>query len=242
MRPGPSDAIASASLRSCRVSAADKAAPSGLATWLSYRGLVVIPMLFLAGCCSEGCTPAVEQTSEEATVGVSEPLASRSVSSDGVEFRALVLQQWTIPARGSEQAIELKLEIANRSPAEVQLNLIDTIKLRLSPAGGNPLAFQGGRNGLTANSGSLAIAAGKTHEVKLPARLSWSSDGASLRLIGSDDTGATWHIDGLKPGKYALSFEYENSTKSPNYGAGQWIGSVKTPSLDIEVQSLEDRL
>jgi hypothetical protein len=66
-------------------------------------------------------------------------------------------------------------------------------------------------------------------------RLEWPKDGTGLRLGGEDPGGLAWHCDGLRPGRYALSFRYENTNGRKTPGTALWTGKATTEEVTFEI-------
>jgi hypothetical protein len=107
----------------------------------------------------------------------------------------------------------------------------------LTTAEGESLFFDGGSNALKAGGMfSEAVAPNESLILWRRAELQWLDEDQSLRLIGSDDLGGTWYIDGLSHGKYMLSFEYRNRLDDKEDTGRVWRGRVHTVPLQITIR------
>ena len=71
------------------------------------------------------------------------------------------------------------------------------------------------------------------------AKLYRDVDGKVLSLNGVDGFGGFWKYDGLRPGKYLLSFKYISDGTTIDGGVPYWKGNVKTESVTIEIKEAE---
>src|SRR5262249_62387815 len=87
---------------------------------------------------------------------------------------------------------------------------------------------------------------GESQSVLWNGRLVRDQDGQLLRLSYVDNTAGNWHFVGLSPGKYRLSFQYENTAKgladflkvrpvllAP--GQSFWLGKAATGEVEFEI-------
>ena len=184
-----------------------------------------------------------------AAVPTTQPIAAATdpVRENGIEFQAVVQARWPIPAAGEKTEIQLGLKVTNRTEKVVQINLFDTVQIVLKDATGRSLPIQGGRDRTTYPDPRI-LAPAEAGTIARNASLEWLKNGDGLRIIGRDGTGGIWYIDGLKAGKYALSFEYENTEQMvrdlPNRPAPHaidlkagpyWYGKVKTKEAEVEI-------
>jgi hypothetical protein len=89
----------------------------------------------------------------------------------------------------------------------------------------------------------LSLDAGKTATVKGCAQLSSYRTGSSLRLVWEDEFGTVSEIEGLKPGKYLLRFQYNTRYHADRWTwvkeSGAWLGDVRTAEVPIEIVDLK---
>jgi RNA polymerase sigma factor (sigma-70 family) len=160
---------------------------------------------------------------------------SKELVIHSVVFRAYVQGQCQAPAAAGDSCpIDLGLHITNATGRLLTFKLMDTVWPVLKTADGKELKMDGGRD-VTRPYPPITLDAGKSADVSRAGRLEWPKDGTGLRLGGTDPSGFVWYFDGLKPGKYALSFRYENSDeKSP-----EWVGQATTEEVVFEILPAE---
>ena len=160
---------------------------------------------------------------------------SQAVDMGQASFVAEADAIWRIPAPSAASDVNLALRITNRSDDVLRFPL-DVVRIDLMGSDGVPLRIDGGRDGLKAGGPfSKLVAPGESLVISRRGRLERRLD-RILRLIGSDNLGGVWYFDGLRPDRYILNFEYENHAIDPAEGPEVWIGQVRTPALEIEVQ------
>jgi hypothetical protein len=184
-----------------------------------------------------------------AALPTTQPIMATSdpVRENGIEFQAVAQAHWPVPAAGEKSDIQTGLKVTNRTERVVKVNLFDTVRIVLKDSAGRSLPLLGGRD-RTTYPDPLVLAAGESKTIARNAALEWLKAGDGLRLIGQDGTGGVWYFDGLKPGNYTLSFEYENSEQMvqnlPNRPAPHaidlkagpyWFGKAKTKEAAVEI-------
>ncbi len=179
---------------------------------------------------------------------------SKPTRVNGAEFTAFATAQWVAPARGATQDVELGLRVTNISDKEEDFSLTNLDAASLALPTQDALQWRGAASlALSREDGEIlpcrydcsgsspagyaSLGAGKDATVPywtVPynGRLAWSDDAKTMRLSGTDDSRSHWWFDGLRPGKYLLTVEYEN-TKAGAY----WQGKVKTEPVDFEIVS-----
>jgi RNA polymerase sigma factor (sigma-70 family) len=177
--------------------------------------------------------------------------AAKPQRASRVEFQAVISAKVTVPNSAQDswevvpgpgakvkmdganlsgaQPFDLGLRITNHGKEPLSFNLFDTIRPALQSAGGKVFRGSGGHNG-TGKVSPLSLGPGEGKTVRWRARLEWLKGGKSLRLRWSDGTFWLWYFDGLVPGKYVVSFTYEN-TKGPFF----WLGKAKSNSAAFEL-------
>src|SRR5262249_42217148 len=128
---------------------------------------------------------------------------------------------------------DLGVRLTNRGDKTLTFSLFDTIRPMLKTADGKALRVDGGRDA-TRRVEPIVVAPGKSETVRWRARLESLKDGKSFRLGWTDGTGMLWYFDGVRPGKYLLRFEYDNSKKDRF-----WSGKATTNDVEFEVAAPE---
>ena len=160
-------------------------------------------------------------------------LQSKPVRVNGAEFTVRATQQPVVPAAGATRDVELGLRIFNAADHPFMLERMDAVTLYLTPPDGKAQAWTYERL-RTREVPPVTVDAGKYVVLAYPCRLAWSDDGKTLSLGGTDDSAGHWHFDGLRPGKYQLTVEYdvgERAEGRPN----PWIGKVRTEPVELEI-------
>jgi RNA polymerase sigma factor (sigma-70 family) len=158
---------------------------------------------------------------------------SKAATVNGVEFRAYAPKECPTPAAGESQPVELGLRITNTTDKPLTFKMFDATWPTLKTADGKELKMSGGRD-VTRPYPPLTVEAGKSADVPRPGRLEWPKGGPGLRLSGTDPSGFLWQFDGLRPGKYLLSFRYEYESddgKAPPF----WRGKATTEEIAFEI-------
>ncbi len=164
-----------------------------------------------------------------------QPASGQPVVAGGVRFEAWAESAWRVPARGEQTNVALGLRVTNNADEPVRFFLLDTLKLELTAADGEPLRFEAGRD-VTRKFASLSepVAPGKSLLIRRDASLRWTSGGdGALRLEGSDGAGGIWYFDGLREGTYRLAFAYASDRTHVGKTGGIWKGTVVTPPVDV---------
>jgi RNA polymerase sigma factor (sigma-70 family) len=162
-----------------------------------------------------------------------------------VDFQATAEAKCLTPAPGGQEPLDLSLRLTNRSDRPLLFNLSDTLWPVLRSADGTSFKRDGGRWG-TSPAPPVLVGPGKGAMVVGRAHLEWLPDGKSLRLVYPDGSGGGWYFDGLVPGKYLLSFAYENSEETLatflrarptklEEGQSFWTGKVTTNEVEFEI-------
>jgi RNA polymerase sigma factor (sigma-70 family) len=190
---------------------------------------------------------------------------SKPAAVNGVEFRAYVQGQVQAPAAGGwlnaidlahlnasdvaekiqvanfngipeSKAIDLGLRVTNATDKALTFKLTDAVWPVLKTADGKELRMSRGRE-VTGPCPPIAVDAGASADVSRDCDLQRPEGETDLRLSGPDATGFLWCFDGLKPGKYALSFRYQND--DPGTDQAFWVGKATTEEVTFEI--LDDR-
>jgi RNA polymerase sigma factor (sigma-70 family) len=188
-------------------------------------------------------------TSNEAIVqvlgkaGVAE---SQAVRVNQVDFQTAVEQKCPVPAVGGRQHLYLGLRITNQSGKPLLINVYDTLRPMLQAADGKAIPTQWGQRLRSFVPAPVLVGPGKTETVLRCPSLEWLPDGKTLRLKGPDGAGGFWFVEGLRPGKYLIHFEHENTADTqavllrslqprPAEGQSYWMGKVVTRAATFEI-------
>jgi RNA polymerase sigma factor (sigma-70 family) len=155
---------------------------------------------------------------------------SEPVRAGGVDFQAVVQGKVTAPAPGGTEAVDLGLRITNRGAKPLVFSLFFTVQPVLRSADGK--MFGRGRRSHQVYH-RVQVDRGESKTFYRRARLEWRKDG-TLRLVTVDGVGLVWWFDGVRPGKYWLSYKYENATPKER-GQPLWVGSVTTREAAFEI-------
>jgi RNA polymerase sigma factor (sigma-70 family) len=155
---------------------------------------------------------------------------SKAVRAGGVDFQAMVQGKIIAPAPGGTEAVDLGLRITNHGDKPLVFSLFFTVQPILRSADGKMFG-----RGKRSHQGGFRINVEKRESETFyrRARLEWRKDG-TLRLVAVDGVGLVWWFDGVKPGKYWLSYKYENATPSEG-GQPLWVGSATTQEAAFEI-------
>jgi RNA polymerase sigma factor (sigma-70 family) len=195
---------------------------------------------------------AFEIVSPEKKATISDKAKFKSVSVNQVDFQAVLETQWSVPAPGGQQVVDLGLQMTNRSTRTLLVNSYHTLRPGLKSADGKLFPVM---NGVTFRSGfplPLLLAPGKTTTIRPRAHLDWLKDGKSLRLIAYENSGRVWYFEGLQPGKYFFDFGYENTealqAKNNSFASVQlkegqsfWFGKVTTKAAAFAIVSPKEQ-
>jgi hypothetical protein len=173
-----------------------------------------------------------------------DPLASsKPVRASEVEFRAVIEPKCPAPAKGAERAIDLGFRISNptRSALLFDLNRLEAI---LKTADGIQIE-QKGFSKDSAFAAPVQLEPGASRTVLWRGTLDHPAEVDAPRLRYVDGTAFGGIFEGLKPGKYRLSFRYEVTEQSKNtietlYGKTPkelltWTGTVTTDEVAFEI-------
>jgi hypothetical protein len=171
---------------------------------------------------------------------------SKAIEVRQVEFRTVVEQKCPVPPAGGRQHLYLGLRLTNRGQAPLLFNRYDTLRSALSSADGTALEVKMGQRLRSYIPAPVLVAPGKTETVLRSPQLEWLPDGKTLRLKGPDGAGGFWYADGLRPGKYLVRFEYENTPETqarlprssrfqPGPGQSFWLGKATTYVVAFEI-------
>jgi hypothetical protein len=173
---------------------------------------------------------------------------SRAVRVNGVDFQAVADPKYVLPLPGERRPFDVGLRITNAGKKALLFNLYDTIRPTLRSADGKVIKGIAGVRFRTAIPRPILVGPGKTETVWRRAHQTWTTDRARLLLLIPDGAGGAWNFDGLRPEKYKLSFEHENTEaalakflrlprKKEAFEQGQpfWMGKVVTSEVEFEV-------
>jgi hypothetical protein len=164
----------------------------------------------------------------------------------GVEFQAAAEPKFVSPRQG-KRAVNYGLCITNRTTTVLNFNLFDTRGIWLRNEAGESMECWYEREE-TSYTSPTRVAPGKTATVLDNAYVT-SGPGDELRLFGYE-SGGEWSFDGLRPGKYYLSFGYHNTeemvtefyrtpltTLTARKLRSFWYGEVRTKEVEIEIMA-----
>ena len=167
---------------------------------------------------------------------------SKPVLVHQAEFVAVTAKEWSNRNGGGhgEDPLEVQLRITNRSAGDLLFNLFDTFAPILKDAEGNKMQATGGRDG-TRVPKPVLISPGTSYCLCRAAKLMRDRDGRTVSFVYEDGTGAVVIYRQLRPGKYRLSFSFQNEEKealaqSKRWGGlPVWAGNVTTQEVEFEV-------
>lgn len=148
---------------------------------------------------------------------------SKAVRVNGTEFRAVVQSRLRIPAPGEERDLKFGLLVRNTSDKSVVI--ANAIRFTVTAANGKHLLFSDSGKEENPHSWFRVIGRGEELVCSASASLEWAPDGQVLRLTGCNGTDTGWWFDGLGPGEYFLSAEYESKS----------VGKVKTEPVRFTI-------
>jgi hypothetical protein len=61
-------------------------------------------------------------------------------------------------------------------------------------------------------------------------------DGKTMTLAWADHTGQVWHVENLKPGRYAVRYVIRAEKGAPSEYISYWIGELRTPAVMVEIK------
>jgi hypothetical protein len=166
---------------------------------------------------------------------------SKAVRVNRVDFRTVVESSMRVPAVGTAWPFLLGLHVTNTS--DKPRTFYSGTRFSITGPDGKPLKMGGGTDRrpldpVTVEPGKAVTLPG---HVPYEAALQWTPDGKTLELrtagrggSWADQTGFGWSIEGLKPGRYLLSGEYELK-ESPDPAKPVWLGKVKTQAVAFEI-------
>jgi RNA polymerase sigma factor (sigma-70 family) len=171
---------------------------------------------------------------------------SPAVRANEVDFQTVAEAKCPLPAPGGKQPLYLGLRITNRGAAPLWFNKYDTLRPALTTADGREVPFRGGQRLRSFVPAPVLVGPGKAETVLRCPYLEWLPDGKVPRLRGPDGAGGFWYFDGLRPGKYRVRFEYENTEarqallrlaqgERPGPGQRFWLGKVTTAAAEFEI-------
>jgi RNA polymerase sigma factor (sigma-70 family) len=155
---------------------------------------------------------------------------SKPVRVGGVDFQAVAHGKIIAPAPGGTEAADLGLRITNHGVKPLVFSLFFTVQPILRSADGK--MFGRGRRSHQAYL-RINVDKGESKTFYRRARVESRKDG-TLRLVAVDGVGLVWWFDGVKPGKYWLSYKYENATPTER-GQPLWVGSATTQEAAFEI-------
>jgi RNA polymerase sigma factor (sigma-70 family) len=159
---------------------------------------------------------------------------SPPVTVNGVEFQAVIDPTCVVPPPGGRQRVQLGVRCTNRGDRQVLLHLGNLFMPAVQALDGSALVLSYGRNGSRV-PGVLVIEPGRSETVLLNGTLVREKDGPGLRLEGSDPSGGSWSVRGLRPRKYRLSVRYSNTLPTDAVARRCWVGEVTTNEIDFEI-------
>jgi hypothetical protein len=155
---------------------------------------------------------------------------SKPVRAGRIDFQAVAQGKIIAPAPGGTEAVDLGLRITNHGVKPLVFSLFFTVQPILRSADGK--MFGRGRRSHQVDF-RINVDKGESKTFYRRARLEWRKDG-TLRLVAVDGVGLVWWFDGVQPGKYWLSYKYENATPKER-GQPLWVGSATTREAAFEI-------
>src|SRR5262249_261665 len=143
------------------------------------------------------------------------------------------------------QTIDVGFRLGNRGDKPLAFNLFETLRPALKSADGKTVE-RGEVRKRTAPPPPVVVGPGKTETIVRQARLVWTGPGKTMSSIIPGVSDGAWQFGGLVPGKYLLSFEYDNSEEllaqflrhRPTVleeGQSFWTGKVVTNDVEFEI-------
>lgn len=167
--------------------------------------------------------------------------ASQTVHVNGLDFQMVAATTWVVPTDKTPTTVPLSLKITNPSDKDMRLTVYGSPRVTLKDDTGKALACGGGCDGTRAMEPPLLVAKGQSVTIDRTARFGPDPrNPGTWQLLGSDETGAWWQFDALKPGKYTIGMTYENTrdTEMAAENAAQppiWVGKAVTKELAVEI-------
>jgi hypothetical protein len=138
------------------------------------------------------------------------------------------------------------VRVTSAADKTLLFNLYDTLEPVLRSADGKVFPRAAHVRKRTAPAPPVIAGPRKAETILRRARLEWLPGGKTLRLTGPDGSGGGWYFDGLVPGKYLLSFSYENTEatlaqflrarpRALAPGQSFWLGKVTTNEVALEI-------
>ena len=180
--------------------------------------------------------PPTVSTCEFAVTG-GDRRESKAVRANGAEFTAFITARLPAPPRDGARDVEIGLRIANVSDHPVMFNRMDTVALSLTAPDGKAREWRYERL-RSRQVPPVQLDAGKDVTIPFNGRLTWSDDGKTMRLGGTDDSAGHWWFDGLLPGKYLLTADYENTAAADSalpVRGPYWRGKVQAEPVAFEI-------
>jgi hypothetical protein len=172
-------------------------------------------------------------------VGKEDPTKAARV--DGLEFVALAPDRVIKPAPGASCDFDLGLRVTNVSGKPLVLATFDVIHLRLFTAQGKEVGMEARRKDTPKRTPPVMLAPGASWTWQPQAKLSWTTDRATLELGGPDGRGVagSWSFTTLKEGKCRLVIEYSNNI--PRQGeTALWVGKARN-EVAFEIAVKQDQ-
>jgi hypothetical protein len=153
---------------------------------------------------------------------------------DDVEVTALVEATWKAPAAGRATPVGLGYRMATVEKWWVRI-IPGLAAVSLRSTDGVELPVKKTTAKVTQVAPPLlALRPEFSHTVAIPAAL--ARDGKTLTLAWADATGQVWHVENLKPGRYAVRYHLRAEKGEPSQFISYWVGDIRTPPVMIEIK------
>lgn len=169
---------------------------------------------------------------------------SDAIRVNGLDFQIVGVPFWPTPAAGTGSKIPLVLKLTNHTDGAVQVNMSDTIHVRMKDAAGKEVASRWIERGTIETPRPLLLAKGKSATIDHASTLYPDSQREGLLELDCPPvSGGTLCFNGLKPGSYSVYFTCENKEKLPAgikpivdpQQAPFWIGKAVSKELAVTI-------
>jgi hypothetical protein len=152
---------------------------------------------------------------------------------DTVVVRALADGTWQAPAAGKQTQVCLGFRMRTANKWWVRI-LPGIARVSIESADGVELPAKKAAAKVSMEPPQLlALRPEYSHTVASPASL--FRDGKTMTLAWADDTGQVWHVENLKPGRYAVSYTIRAEKGEPSPYISYWVGELRTQTVTVEI-------